>query len=282
MIVDFHAHVFPPEICRNREDYLGRDSTFEKLYRNPRARLATADELLSEMDAAGVDASVILNFAWKDPSLQRLTNDYVTEAAANSAGRLIPFCMVNPEDKQAAVEIERCAAAGARGLGELRPEDQGYMLNQSAATELLLWAAKEKGLLLLFHTSEPVGHDYPGKSGLPLTSLYEFIEAHPDVPVVAAHWGGGLPFYALMPRVRKVLGNLYVDTAATGLLYDPAVYHHVIELCGSERVLFGSDFPYCDQCQCKDDLGRAGLSEEDRRLIAGENAARLLGLADEG
>ena len=50
--------------------------------------------------------------------------------------------------------------------------------------------------------------------------------------VIAAHWGGGLPFYALMPEVREALENVYFDTAASHLLYDATVYRRVIELVG--------------------------------------------------
>ena len=38
--------------------------------------------------------------------------------------------------------------------------------------------------------------------------------------IIAAHWGGGLPFYALMPEVRDALQNVWFDTAAGHLLYD--------------------------------------------------------------
>jgi hypothetical protein len=42
--------------------------------------------------------------------------------------------------------------------------------------------------------SEPVGR-YPGKRGLALDALCEVRARRPGVTVIAAHWGGGLPFY---------------------------------------------------------------------------------------
>ena len=54
MIIDFHTHINPPEIIRKREEYLTCDIWFGELYGDPKARLATAEELVAEMDAAGV------------------------------------------------------------------------------------------------------------------------------------------------------------------------------------------------------------------------------------
>ncbi len=72
---------------------------------------------------------------------------------------------------------------------------------------------------------------------------YEFAGEHPDVVLIAAHWGGGLPFYTLMPEVEAALKNTYFDTAASRLLYSPAVYRAVVDRVGARKVLFGSDFP---------------------------------------
>jgi predicted TIM-barrel fold metal-dependent hydrolase len=281
MIVDFHAHVFPPEICDKRDEYLRRDPTFQQLYSNPKACLATAEDLLRSMDEAGIDVSVAVNFAWRDAALCRLTNDYILEAASGSGGRLVPFCMFAPDsgdEADAGAEIERCVALGARGLGELRPDSQGYDLSSSREADLLARAGQAHRLPLLFHVSEPVGHAYPGKGGLALESFYGFIERWPEVQVVAAHWGGGLPFYALMPTVKKALAHTYFDTAASCLLYQPEVYRHAAEMVGAARILFGSDFPFLPQKRCLREAEKAPLDEEARRLILGENARRLLGL----
>ncbi len=283
MIVDFHAHVFPPEVCRRREEYLRRDPTFRELYSDPKASLATADDLLASMDEAGIGKSVVVNFVWQDSALCRLANDYVLESAAASGGRLLPFCIVHPAvGDEARAEVERCARAGALGLGELRPDNQGFDLAASPEADLLIWAAKTYKLALLFHVSEPVGHEYPGKGGLALGSLYRFIEKAPGVTVIAAHWGGGLPFYGLMPRVKKALATTYFDTAASRLLYSPGIYRHAISILGVERILFGTDFPFLSQQRCLRETKRVDLDKEEKRLILGGNALRLLGLPDDG
>ncbi|HEY8490911.1 MAG TPA: amidohydrolase family protein [Dehalococcoidia bacterium] len=281
MIVDVHTHVFPPEVVRARDDYLRRDPTFAELYRRPSAALATAEELLAALDEAGVDRAVALGFAWTDPELCRRHNDYLLEWAARSGGRLIPFCTVQPAASwdETRREAERCAAAGARGLGELRPANQGYDLAGSDAAGHLAQAARDHGLILLFHVSEPVGHRYPGKGGLDLGAFYDFAAANRDLTVVGAHWAGGLPFYSLMPEVKDLFNSVYVDTAASHLLYRDQAYQEGVRLIGAERILFGSDFPLTTPARARSRVEAAPLTAADKRKILGENAARLLGLA---
>ena len=278
MIIDFHTHVFPPDICADRNDCLRLDATFAELYARPDSRLATADDLLHSMDEAGIDVSVVLNFAWRDPDLCRRTNDYILEAAAAGGGRLIPFCTFAPGDG-ALDEIERCVGLGARGLGELRPQSQGYDLDDNDGTAALLaQAAVANDLMLLFHVTEPVGRAYAGKEGQPLGPLYRFIERSPEATVVAAHWGGGLPFYSLLRSAHATRANTYFDTAATRFLYRREVFRHVVDIVGAERVLFGSDFPLLSQSRCLREVEEAQLSDDERQLILGENVRRLLKL----
>src|SRR6266705_1364832 len=54
MLIDFHTHIFPPDVCKHRERYCARDSWFASLYSNPHTRLATAEDLIAEMDISGV------------------------------------------------------------------------------------------------------------------------------------------------------------------------------------------------------------------------------------
>jgi hypothetical protein len=283
MVVDFHTHIFPPQVREQRQDYLRRDSAFAQMYSSPKAQIATAEELLASMEAAEVDTSVVLGFAWSEQELCREHNEYLLEAAARSGGRLIPFCTIQPRaGDDALAEIERCVRGGAPGLGELRPDSQGYSLDQGAG-DILAGAALRHDLVLLFHVSEPVGHAYPGKSGLGLDAFYRFVSCHQGLTAVGAHWAGGLPFYALMPEVKEALANVYVDTAATPLLYGPAVYRQVAELVGAERILFGSDYPLISQRRQRQAIEDSlGDDENGKRLVLGENAGRLLRRSGEG
>jgi len=279
VIIDFHTHVFPPDVKKHRNKYIERDPCFAILYSDPKARIATAEELIAGMDEAGVDFSVILNIGWTTHELCVETNDYIIDAVSRYPERLVGFGAVQPNSPKAAIaEIERCAGAGIRGLGEMRPDIQLFDLGDEMVMGPLAEALKEYRLAILLHASEPLGHDYPGKGIMFPDLLYPFIASHPELTIVCAHWGGGLPFYALMPEVKKALANVYFDSAASPFLYTPQVYSQVIRLVGAERVLFGSDYPLLTPRRLLDEIETLGLAGETRELLLAGNALRLLGI----
>jgi predicted TIM-barrel fold metal-dependent hydrolase len=295
MIFDAHTHVFPPAVRERREEIGTSEPSFAEIYGDAKSKMATAGELLHSMDGSGVDRAIICNFAWHSDHLIEETNAYILGAAAASKGRLIPFVSVSlagagrhggadveeavgERKADARTKIRQLSMDGARGIGELRPEQSGYNLGNSDEADVLNWAASAFDLPLLCHVSEPVGHQYAGKRGLSLESLFDFARSAAGVTLIAAHWGGGLPFYALMPEVRAAIGNVWFDTAASHLLYEPAVYRRVIDLVGVDRILWGSDYPLTPQAKALARARAAGLSDDELSAILGGNAAALLGL----
>jgi hypothetical protein len=279
MTIDFHTHVFPPQIKKDRSKYIELDPCFAILYSDPKSKIATADELIASMDEAGVDISVIANIGWTTHELCVETNDYILESISRYPQRLIGFGAVQPQSPDAAVaEIERCAKAGIKGIGEMRPDIQLFDLTDELMMAPFVEAVRKHKLILLTHASEPIGHNYPGKGGITPDILYPFITSFPDLTIVCAHWGGGLPFYALMPEVRKAITNVFFDTAASPLLYTPQVYNQVIQLVGAERILFGSDYPLLAQGRQLKEIKALDLPEEIENLILSGNAQRLLGI----
>ncbi|MEK7848396.1 MAG: amidohydrolase family protein [Chloroflexota bacterium] len=279
MIVDFHTHIFPPEVKQHREKFLQQDPLFGVLYSRPRTRLATAEDLIASMDEAGVGVSVALNIGWAQPEFCRRNNDYIMEAQARYPRRIVGFGNLAPGSlEDAAREAERCAKGGLRGLGELRPDILAWEWHSSERLAPLMEIVRRYRLVMMFHTSEPVGHAYPGKGRATPAVLYPFIAAFPDVTIVLAHWGAGMPFYYLMPEVAQALGHTLFDTAASPFLYRSKVYAAVRNLVGDDRVLFGSDYPLLSQQRMLREVGAALRSADGREKVLGGNAARVLGL----
>lgn len=279
MIVDFHTHIFPPEIIAQRERYAARDPWFAELYGDPRAKMADADQLVASMAEAGVDHSVTFSFGWSDAGLAAECNSYVIEAVKRHAGKLTGLAVVQPLAGEGAVaEIERCARGGLAGVGELMPHGQGYALSDLIVMAPIAEACLAHGLFLLTHASEPVGHRYHGKGNVSPLDLYTFIQAFPTLRVVAAHWGGGFPFYELMPEVREAATNLWYDSAASAYLYRPEIFASVASMCGPHKALWASDYPLLSQQRMLAYLRASGLDAASLALAAGDSAAAFLGL----
>src|SRR5258708_19859875 len=97
MLIDFHTHLFPPDVRDYRERYCARDPWFNKLYSSARARMVSAEDLIAEMDASGVDASVAFSFGWTDPGLVEETNSYVIDALRRYPNRIYGMAVLHPK-----------------------------------------------------------------------------------------------------------------------------------------------------------------------------------------
>jgi predicted TIM-barrel fold metal-dependent hydrolase len=279
MLIDFHTHIFPPDICKHREYYCQRDPWFAELYSSPRISMATADDLILEMERSGVDTSVTFSFGWSDPGLIEECNSYVIDAVHRYRGRLYGMAVTQPKAGVRAVkELERCASAGLIGLGELMPHGQGYRLSDIKLLSPLMEVVKQHQLLVLSHCSEPVGHSYPGKGNVSVQDVIAFLTAFPDIRFIAAHWGGGLPFYALMPEIQRLTAHVWYDTAATIYLYRQTIFPTVAQMIGADRILFASDYGLLGQERVINHIRQTTLSEEQQQLVLGKNAEQLLSL----
>ena len=283
-VVDAHTHAFVPDVVRDRAAYVGRDLWFEHLYADPRALLISAEDLLASMDAAGVAQAVVCGFPWHDLGICREHNDYLAAAARQSNGRLAWLATVPPAlGGPATSEVERCFALGAAGVGELNADAQRFDLTDPRPMAAVVDVCLGQDRPLMLHATEPVGHRYPGKGTATPDRLLAFLEAYPALRVVLAHWGGGLPFYELMPEVAAAAARVVYDSAASTYLYRPAVFRAVLDIVGPERVMWASDYPVLRQNRFLRRVREmAGLRADELDDVLGGTARRVYGLTRGG
>lgn len=276
MIIDFHTHIFPPEIIENRSMYIQEQEWFSSLYGDSNSRMVSAEGLVEEMDRCGVERAVACGFAWDSFDLYVRTNDYIAEAVSRYPGRLIGFANVPPLHPEAPAELERCAALGLGGLGELKAAGQGFDLDNPGALRPVAEVAARHEMPLLVHISEPVGKQYPGKGFSSPRKGYRLALEYPELKLIYAHWGGGLLFYELMPDVRQELANVYYDCSANPYLYDRSIFALSMSLPIRDKMLFGSDYPLLRLEDCIGEIQEVGLSETDYSALMRGNAESLL------
>lgn len=245
-LIDAHTH-------------LGRDED---------GRAMEPHELIERLDRAGIARAC--TFPLHDPERRpafRRPNDRVLAWAAESGGRLVPFCRLDPAEGPLA-EAERCLAAGARGI-KLHPRAQAFTLaadGEGAALEGVFALAGEAGVPILIHAGRglpPIAED-----------LAALALRHPQTALILAH-------AAICDQGR--LTTLLADHPR--VLYDTSCFHplDVLTLLArvpAERVVFGSDPPYGDPAgglflAIRSAL-RMGLTGQQLRLLAGGTMATLL------
>ncbi|MCJ7785546.1 MAG: amidohydrolase family protein [Desulfobacterales bacterium] len=278
MIIDCHTHIFPEEVTKDREAFCKKDEGFASIYDHSKAKVVGVEDLIASMDEFGIDRSVICGFPWSQPELCSFQNQYLMESTSRYPNRLIVYVSLlfsNPDWSEK--ELDRAVKGGAQGVGEIAFYRDEMTSQDIHSMKPILTQMERKGLPLLLHTNETIGHSYPGKGRTPLGRFYEMILSFPSLPIILAHWGGGFPFYELMPEVARVMANVYYDTAASPFLYSKKIYAIAREIVGVEKIFFGTDFPLISPRRYYQELEGSGLSKQDREKILGLNFSRLIG-----
>ena len=279
MIVDSHTHILPLEITKNIPKYSKNDSTLNELF-NPRTKTSTAEALIDSMDELGIEISVVMGMGWTDHSLNQYVNDYLLESATKYPERLIPVTgIIASGESKGVYEAERCVQKGAKGIGEIHTTNQGIDLGEYSLMKPFMQLVDSKNLPVVIHCSEPVGHKYSGKGITYPDTVEKFVSNFPESEIVLAHWGGGLPFYLLMPEIMQASSNLFFDTATSVFLYDSRVFSVGVEAAGADKILFGSDYPLVSQDRIMKDLRKNETNSDIESLILYKNACKLLGIA---
>lgn len=296
MIIDAHTHRYPADIhtdpvawARKAGEPHWAGLVSHAVNGSPMQGFADGGKMLADMDAAGVDHAVLLGWYWEKQETCDWHNTHMQQWVSEAPERFSAFASSQPAEGAAAYDSIRRAIEeqGFTGIGEMLPQVQGYAKDNPTWHKILAWA-QDNAIPVNLHVTEPVGGDYAGRVTTDLADYEWYAREFPNLKIIAAHWGGGLPFYELRRGIRKVFANVYFDTAASPLLYDPRIFQAVTDIVGSDKILFGSDYPLRLYPRRDDpDFGLADfieeirgaeLSAETRFKILGDNARQLLGL----
>jgi len=293
-ILDSHIHMYAPEVFLDprawgiAHDEPGWTVCVAPANRKSIQGWATVDRLVADMDRAGIEKCVMLGWYWEREETCALQNGWYLEWTRRHPDRLLAFAAVQPSAGPPALDgLRRALDAGMCGIGEVFPQAQGFSLDDPG-WDAVVDLAVEYDVPINLHVTDPLAIDPEVAQPTPLEGYLAIAQRHPKAVFILAHWGGGLPFYELNPRVRQSLANVFYDTAASPLIYDPRVFRQVIDLVGAERVLYGSDYPLLlHPAKSREpefnrflaDIEAAELTKNESQAILGENLIRLLGLA---
>lgn len=242
-IIDAHVHLYPPEANRDPAGWAAAHAEphwAELCTRRRKSGQAvqgfpSADQLLRDMDAAGVAKAVLLGWYWENHATCVLQNKFYADTVRAHPDRLAAFATIHPSAGAVALdEIRRAAGEGLIGLGELSPHSQHFAVDDPVWRKILALAADLK-LPVNLHVTDPASRPFPGRVETPLDDFVKLARAFPATIFILAHWGGGL---AWSPEAAA-LPNLWFDTAASPLLYGTDVWRKA----QTGHVLFGSDYP---------------------------------------
>ncbi len=258
---------FLAEVERLRPDAADVIDAHTHLGLDEDGRSLTPEQLLAQLDAAGASRACV--FPLHDPERKpayRVPNDRVLAWAAESDGRLTPFCRLDPAEGPLQ-EAERCLQAGAGGI-KLHPRAQDFAFDSEELSGIFAIAESARVPVLI----------HAGRGLPPLADgLVELALRHPGAVLILAH--GAI-------CDQGILTTRLADHP--GVLYDISCFFplDVVELFArapAERIVFASDPPYgmpaTTLYMALRVAHQAGLDETALRGMLG---ATMAGLLDRG
>lgn len=261
-VIDAHCHVYPEKIASRA--VAGTD----KFYGVTSFCNGTVAELLQHGTAAGVDHFVVQSVA-TTPKQVGSINEFIAATVAESSGKMTGLGTLHPDSADQAADVKKVKELGLKGV-KLHPDIQNFKIDDYRCLKIYELCERE-GLPILMHTGD---HRYDNSNPnrlLPVLKIYS------ELTVIGAHLGG---WSVWEDAARELAGlpNLYVDCSSTMGFIDLKTTKELIEKFGTDRVLFGTDYPMWAPKKELENFFNLGLSEEDNLKILSENAKKLFGI----
>lgn len=298
-IIDAHVHTYPDAAIGQQAMQGAGRSGYS----------GTTEELLSVIAESKISYAVMANmtptYDMRMAALGKLpstiSNEERKEAAKATNEKMISrmqrrnlwSCTMGKENRgliplisidiiQTTLEMEReieltVEEHGAIGL-KLHPVSNRFFPHDNR-----LWPAyskaEEMGLPILFHSGEGELAGYTDAEYARPRNFEQVLRAFPKLTIVLAHLGQGfLEESVLLAQNHE---NVYFDTSAIisstedegGLSDVEAV--KLIRGIGTNRVIFGSDFPWLHPLPGIERIKNFDITEEERQMILGKNAIKV-------
>ena len=259
-IIDIHTHIYPVALARRAMEVTGHENDDFK-------KLPIRENLLARMREAGVDLSVNLPVVSK-PQNQGEVNRFAKESARKN---IISFGGLHPDCENVIEELEKLKDMEMAGI-KFHPPFQKVHLEDPKYEEM--WRKiNELGFPVLIHMGTArIVRPYD----LYTSGIQKILKFAPDIPIIMAHMGS----FCMMKNPDEDLENLpenvFIDTAMSAELEEAGEFEEIIRRFGTNRVLYGSDFPYGTQKAAIASIRDSIFTDIEKEDMLWKNAAKIL------
>lgn len=247
-MIDCHVHL----MCRQGEcqaDAVGRMLRCMDRLGIDQACICLGDRLVVQPDAAEL----------------RRQNEWAASTVALAPERLIGFVYSSPNHPELSLElVDEFVGRGFRGI-------KLWVCQQCdhAGNDPICEHAARGGLPVLQHTWHKATGNMPTESEP--EHMLALARRHPQVNFIMAHAGGD---WERGLRIVKDQPNIHPDSCGN----DPEAgfTELAVKLLGAQRLVFGSDATGRSFASQMAKVTDADISEDDKRLILGENLQGLM------
>ncbi|MHB1150931.1 MAG: amidohydrolase family protein [Eubacteriales bacterium] len=263
-IIDIHTHTYPEAIAEKAAAGLGNFYNFEVKGKG------TYEDLEQQAAECGVCGFFLLSVATNASQVTHI-NDSVAELVSLSRSHgfeTAGFACMHQDYPDFKNEINRCKELGLCGI-KIHPDIQRMDIE---CIEMYRLCEQLEGKMPLFLHMGDNRAEYRYSEPLKLAHL---TDKFPRLEVIAAHFGG----YQAWDEARQYLygrPNIWYDLSSSLWAMSPEKARRLIYACGTDRVMFGTDYPVMELSEYISLFMKIELSESERQDIFYNNAGRFL------
>lgn len=260
-IIDCHCHIYPEKIAIKAVKGI---SSFYHINMGYDGRYST---LVDSGKSCGVKHFIIFSVA-TTPHQVHSINSFIAECIKKSNGLMTGLGTLHPDSDDIERDIAEIKSLGLKGV-KLHPDFQRFKADEPKCDKI--YELCQGTLPILIHTGD-VRYDYSNPD-----RIKPVLEKYPNLTVIGAHFGG---WSCWKEAAQKLCGfdNFYVDCSSTFNWLTAKECAELVKAYGSDKVLFGTDFPMWSHSDELKSFFEMNLSEEDNRKILYENAMKLFSI----
>ncbi len=266
-IIDSHCHIFPDKIAQKATDSI---DIFYKISKSGVIDgcgfVGTAKTLIQQCDQTGVQKCLVTSVATTPHHAQSI-NSFIANEVKLFPDRFIGFGSLHPESEDLEEDVEHLIELGSKGV-KLHPDIQSFKVDDPKVIRIFE-ICNEKGLPILLHTGDSrYDNSNPNR-------VAPVLEKFPDLIVIGAHLGGWSIWEDAAEKLSQYK-NFYVDTCSSFYALKKETARKIIEIYGTDKVIFGTDFPMWRQDEELKYLFSLGFSKKQLEDILYNNLLRAL------
>ena len=258
-IIDAHCHIYPDKIAEQAaaatsDFYGGLGSTLD----------GTVSTLSKEAKIAGIKHCVVQSVATTPKQVSSI-NHFIAKSVAESNGEFTGLGTLHPDSEDIEADVEEIISLGLRGV-KLHPDIQQFKIDDYRM--LKIYELCEGKLPLLIHTGD---HRYDLSNP---NRMMPILEIYKNLTVIGAHFGGWSVWEEATEKLCKYK-NFYVDCSSSLYAMTPQKAKELIMAYGTNRVLFGTDYPMWEPKAEIERFMQIDLTDKEREDILYNNAAKM-------